>query len=95
MPKTKRPPKPAPLKQTRYKPDEPLASGEPSLLSKNIRELRLKRGWTYPAFREQTGVSEAMLKQIETGRRVPRLDVLCAIARALGTTASKLLEGVE
>lgn len=95
MPKPKRAPKPAPLPKSRFTPYDKLADGLPSCLSENIRALRLEASLTYPAFANETGLSAPMLKQIEMGRRAPSLDALVSIARALDTTPSKLLEGVE
>ena len=96
MTKTKRTPKPArAFIQDRFQPEVPLATGEPTRLSTNIRKRRLAQELNYPALAAVCGVSANMIKQIEKGRRLPRLDALCAIAKALGATPSELLKGVQ
>jgi transcriptional regulator with XRE-family HTH domain len=41
-----------------------------------IRQVREKRGWTQKYVADKTGITQAMLQKIETGKRKPSYDVL-------------------
>ena len=60
-------------------------------LSARIRERRLALGLTLEGLAERTGVSRAMLSDIERGRKNPTVKLLAAIAEGLGCTVSALL----
>jgi transcriptional regulator with XRE-family HTH domain len=60
-------------------------------LSTRIRERRLALGLTLEALAERTGVSRAMLSDIERGRKNPTVKLLAGIAEGLGCTVSALL----
>ena len=57
----------------------------------NLRRLRTRRGLSLERLAHKSGVSRAMLSQVELGRSAPTINVLWKIARALGVTFSALL----
>ncbi|HEU4408819.1 MAG TPA: XRE family transcriptional regulator [Polyangiaceae bacterium] len=57
----------------------------------NLRRLRHERGLSLAHLSKASGVSRAMLCQIETRRSAPTLKVFYRIARALGVPFSALL----
>ena len=58
-----------------------------------LRQLRAERGLSLDKLAYESGVSRAMLSQIELGRSTPTITVLWRIARALGVPFSALLGG--
>jgi transcriptional regulator with XRE-family HTH domain len=60
-------------------------------LGASIRALRSDQGLTLEALAEKSGVSRAMLSDIERGAKSPTVRVLAAISTALGCTVSQLL----
>jgi transcriptional regulator with XRE-family HTH domain len=58
-----------------------------------LRSLRSARGLSLDKLAYESGVSRAMLSQIELGRSTPTITVLWRIARALGVPFSSLLGG--
>ena len=57
----------------------------------NLRRLRGQRGWSLERLAKQSGVSRAMLCQIELSQSAPTINILWKIARALGVPFSALL----
>lgn len=57
----------------------------------NLRRLRLRRGLSLERLARSSGVSRAMLGQIELGQSTPTISLLWKIARALGVTFSALI----
>src|SRR5262245_47190505 len=57
----------------------------------NLRRLRVQRGLSLEKLAQSSGVSRAMLGQIELGRSAPTINVLWKIARALDVTFSALI----
>ena len=53
------------------------------IVGRNLRRLRTQRGYSLSRLAEASGVSRAMLGQIELGRSVPSIGVLWKVARAL------------
>ncbi len=64
--------------------------GSPDI-STALRELRAARNLSLDKLAHESGVSRAMLSQIELGRSTPTITVLWRIARALGVPFSSLL----
>jgi transcriptional regulator with XRE-family HTH domain len=60
-------------------------------LGRNLRRLRTKRGLALEALSRASGVSRAMLSQVELGRSTPTINVLWKISRALGVPFSALI----
>lgn len=61
-------------------------------VAQNLLRLRGKRHLSLDALARQCGVSRAMLAQIESGRSVPSIKVLCKIAKGLKVSVAAFLE---
>ncbi|HEY8076430.1 MAG TPA: helix-turn-helix domain-containing protein [Labilithrix sp.] len=61
----------------------------------NLRRLRLRRGLSLEKLAQKSGVSRAMLGQIELGQSAPTINVLWKIARALDVTFATLIQARE
>ena len=57
----------------------------------NLRRLRSQRGLSLEKLAQRSGVSRAMLGQIELGQSAPTINVLWKISRALDVTFSSLM----
>jgi transcriptional regulator with XRE-family HTH domain len=57
----------------------------------NLRRLRSRRGLTLERLAQRSGVSRAMLSQIELGQSAPTITLLWKVARALDVTFSALI----
>lgn len=73
-----------------------VASGDPSLdlplvIGKNLRRLRIRQGHSLERLAKQSGVSRAMLGQIETGKSAPTIVLLWKIANALHVPLAALI----
>lgn len=69
----------------------PPAEEPPTAVAPRLRELRRAGGLTLEAAASRVGLSPAHLSRLETGRRLPSLPILLALARTYGTTVSDLL----
>lgn len=68
---------------------------EPSLyLATTLHALRKKRGWSLDRAAQETGVSKAMLGQIERGESSPTIATLWKIASGFHTSLSGFLEPI-
>ncbi|WP_374760864.1 helix-turn-helix domain-containing protein [Microbacterium jiangjiandongii] len=65
---------------------------DPLTMGRRIRQLRTARGMTLDELAGAVDRAPSQLSMIENGRREPKLTLLRAIARALGTTLDALLE---
>ncbi|CAH2601170.1 Helix-turn-helix domain-containing protein [Rhodovastum atsumiense] len=79
-------------------PDEPHtnssdeAAGDlPAILGHNLRRLRTRQGHSLERLAKLSGVSRAMLGQIENGKSVPTISTLWKISGALGVPFARLL----
>ncbi|WP_296261138.1 MULTISPECIES: helix-turn-helix domain-containing protein [unclassified Pseudomonas] len=61
-------------------------------VAQNLQRLRSKRHLSLDALARNCGVSRAMLAQIESGRSVPSIKVLCKIAKGLKVSVAAFLE---
>jgi len=61
----------------------------------NLRRLRVHRGLSLDRLAKSSGVSRAMLSQVELGRSTPTINLLWRIARALEVPFSTLLTANE
>jgi transcriptional regulator with XRE-family HTH domain len=59
----------------------------------NLRRIRMERGLALEALAQASGVSRAMLSQIELGRSTPTIKLLWKISRALGLPFAALVQG--
>ena len=60
-------------------------------LARNLRRLRTRRGHSLERLARLSGVSRAMLGQIETGKSVPTISLLWKVANALNVPFASLL----
>jgi transcriptional regulator with XRE-family HTH domain len=69
----------------------------PSIIGGNLRRLRTRRGHSLERLAKLSGVSRAMLGQIETGKSVPTISLLWKVAIALAVPFASLLvaQGTE
>jgi len=81
-------------------PSEPLAPVRPAvnesvvstLVGRNLRRLRKQHRLSLEELARQSGVSRAMLGQIEQGKSIPSIKTLWQVAQALGVSVSWFLE---
>ncbi len=69
----------------------PLSIDLPAIVAKNLRRLRVKQGHSLERLAKQSGVSRAMLGQIETGKSTPTISLLWKVATALGVPFARLI----
>jgi transcriptional regulator with XRE-family HTH domain len=62
-----------------------------AVVGRNLKRLRTGRSYSLEHFAKLSGVSRAMLSQVELGRSVPTINVVFKIARAFGVPFSALL----
>lgn len=60
-------------------------------VGRNLRQIRTRRGYSLERLAKLSGVSRAMLGQIETGKSTPTIALLWKVATALGVPFSNLL----
>lgn len=68
----------------------PDASHVAGIVSRNLKQLRIRRGLTLEALAKLSGVSRGMLSQIELGRSIPTISLLWKVAHALGVRFAAL-----
>jgi transcriptional regulator with XRE-family HTH domain len=74
-------------------PPEPDGAADlPVVVGRNLRRLRTRRGHSLERLAKQSGVSRAMLGQIETGKSVPTIALLWKVANALEVPFANLLQ---
>jgi transcriptional regulator with XRE-family HTH domain len=75
-------------------PDLPPADGQGlgETVGQNLKRLRTRGGYSLEQLAQLSGVSRAMLSQIELGRSIPSINIAFKIARAFGVPFSALLD---
>ncbi|MCG6203431.1 XRE family transcriptional regulator [Rhodopseudomonas sp. HC1] len=63
----------------------------PTIVGRNLRRLRIRQGHSLERLAKQSGVSRAMLGQIETGKSTPTIGLLWKVATALGVPFANLI----
>lgn len=63
----------------------------PPDVGSNLRRLRHAQGYSLETLAKRSGVSRAMLGQIETGKSVPTITLIWKVAKALGVPATALI----
>lgn len=63
----------------------------PVIVGRNLRRLRTRQGHSLERLARLSGVSRAMLGQIETGKSAPTISLLWKVALALGVPFANLL----
>jgi transcriptional regulator with XRE-family HTH domain len=64
-------------------------------ISSTLKELRSQRGWSLDVTSQKTGVSKAMLGQIERGESSPTISTLWKIASGFDVSFSSFVEDIE
>lgn len=64
-------------------------------ISTTLKALRRERGWSLDKTAEETGVSKAMLGQIERGESSPTIAILWKIAKGFHTSFSLFIEDTD
>lgn len=64
-------------------------------ISTTLKALRQKRGWSLDTTSQKTGVSKAMLGQIERGESSPTIAILWKIASGFETSFSSFIEEIS
>lgn len=65
------------------------------LVGRNLRRLRRQQGFSLEQLAAHSGVSRAMLGQVEQGKSIPSIKTLWQVARALGVSVSWFLEATH
>lgn len=91
----KRRPQKAPAAAPKLRKGEPKASDLTPIVGANVRHFRSERGWSLQRLADESGVSRAMLGQIELEQSAPTINVLWKVATALGVPFSALLSHAE
>ncbi|MFW6251481.1 MAG: helix-turn-helix domain-containing protein, partial [Alkalispirochaetaceae bacterium] len=68
-------------------------TSQPPLIGANIKSRRQEKGYTLNVLSERSGVSKAMLSQIESEKVNPTVATVWKIARGLDVDINELLEG--
>ena len=63
-----------------------------ALLARNVRRIRLARGVTQEQLSHESGVMQSHLSEIEAGKRNATIDLIGAIALALGVPVAMLFD---
>lgn len=66
-------------------------SMRPPDVASSLRRLRQRRGYSLETLARHSGVSRAMLGQIETGKSAPTITLLWKVAKALGVSVADLI----
>jgi transcriptional regulator with XRE-family HTH domain len=61
----------------------------------NVRQARLRRGWTQEDLAHATGLATVQISRIERGRREVRLTTLLRLLRALEVSPARLLKDLD
>ena len=73
----------------------PDAGDTSQIVGAEIRRVRLAKGWSLAKLAEEADLSPTFTGSIERGTKVPTVTTLLKISRALGVSASLILEPVE
>lgn len=61
-------------------------------LAKNLRQLRLDKGWSQEVFAEEADLHRTYISDLERGARNPTITVVDKLAAALGVSPGRLLD---
>ena len=62
-------------------------------VAENVRRLRKERGWSQVRLAMEAHVSQQAISFIERERNEPSTEMIRALAKALGVSASEIIEG--
>ena len=65
------------------------------IVGRNLKNLRIQKGYSLDALAKLSGVSRAMLGQIETGKSTPTISLLWKVAGALEVPFATLINNKE
>ena len=65
------------------------------IIALNLKELRTERNLTLGQLSKLSGISKAMLSDIEKGGSNPTINTIWKIANGLNVPYTKLMEGIE
>lgn len=60
----------------------------------NIRDARIRKGWTQEQFAEKLGLSTSYIGLIERGNKLPKFETFIKIINQLDVSADVILSGV-
>lgn len=61
---------------------------------KNLKKIRIEKGWSQEKLAKEAGISYNTLIKIERGAiKNPKIDTIIKIANALGVSIDELIEG--
>lgn len=86
---------PQPITPARGRPARQPAEGLRGQFGARIKALREAKGMTGRDLARESGLATTTVYDCEAGRFGPTLDGLSALAKALGTTMAKLVEGLD
>jgi transcriptional regulator with XRE-family HTH domain len=84
-------PSPANAETAREEASPTASSDLTPIVGANLRRLRTKKGLSLERLSRASGVSRAMLGQVELGQSTPTINVLWKVSRALGIPFSALI----
>ena len=61
-------------------------------LGKNVRRLRLAKGWSQEDYADRVGIHRTYVSDIERGRRNPTITVVEKLAKPLKVSVRELLD---
>ena len=61
-------------------------------LGKNVRRLRLAKGWSQEVYADRVGIHRTYVSDIERGRRNPTITVVEKLAKPLKVSVRELLD---
>lgn len=73
----------------------PILNNPAEKISDALKKLRRHKGWSLDLTSQKTGVSKAMLGQIERGESSPTIATLWKIASGFNTSFSSFIEDIE
>lgn len=66
-----------------------------TIIARNVKELRTERGLTQGELSRLSGISKAVLSDMEKGESNPTINTLWKIANGLHVPYTRLMEGIE
>jgi transcriptional regulator with XRE-family HTH domain len=61
----------------------------------NLSRIRVREGLSQRSLAARASLHRTAIDKLESGRRVPRLDTLIDLARAMAVPPAELIEGIE
>ena len=65
------------------------------IIAMNLKQLRTERGLTLGQLAKESGVSKAILSDMEKGESNPTINTIIKVSKGLNVPYSRLMEGVE